>query len=165
MIQLRITCILFGARRLNLLCLSSHIKLVCCRVFGRGNWRFIGIGFTSRSIICFVHMDSLRSDKAFKFFVVSNCFILIQIYGILIATTRNIVMSPCLESLLHILNSIKYLSRSLHLLRTNLQGALKVLLTSLTLPKFLMRVHVVEEHFVISTSLLAICPTLVKVVK
>lgn len=88
-------------------------------------------------------MDSLGSDKAFKFFIISNCLVLIRINGELIASTRYIMMSPGLESLLHILNLVKNLSRSLNLLGTNFHGALIVLLTSLTLPKFLMSVHVI----------------------
>ena len=111
-------------------------------------------------------MYSLGPDEAFKFFIISNCLVLILITGELNASTRYIVMSPCLDSLSQILNLVKDLCRSLHLLRTNLYGALKVLLTCLALPKRLMRIHIVEEHFVISPSLLAtICPTLIKIVK
>ena len=170
----RIIQVFFGARRRLLLeRLPPHIKLVCCRIFGRRNWRFIRKRFASRNVIHtnFVHMDSLGPDKAFKFFIISDCLTLILITLELIASTRDIMMCPSLESFLHILNLVKDHRRCLNLLRTNLHGLLKVgdlkvLLTSLALPKWLMRVHVVEEHFVISTSLLAtICSTLIKIVK
>lgn len=168
----RIIHVFFGARRRLLLKrLPPHVKLVCCRIFGRRNWRFIRKRFASRSVIYFVHMDSLGPDKAFKFFIISDCLALILINLELIASTRDIMMCPSLESFLHILNLIKDHRRCLNLLRTNFHGLLKVvdlkvLLTSLALPKWLMRVHVVKKHFVISTSLLAtICSTLIKIVK
>ena len=90
---------------------------------------------------------------------------LVHVTSEMFASARHIMMCPCLESLFHVLNIFEDLSWRLYLLGTYFHGALIVLIVSLAASKFLMRVHVIEELLVVTTGLLAICPTLIEIVK
>lgn len=109
-------------------------------------------------------MDSFGPDKTLELIVISNGLLLEA--SELTAATRNIMLGPGLEGLFHVLNLVENLSRWLYLLRADLGGALEVLMTGLTLPELLMRIHFVKQQLIISSSLLTtVSTTLVKVVE